>query len=171
MSDPYLGEIRIFAGSFAPLDWLFCDGSLISIANNDALYSLLGTTYGGDGANTFGLPDLRGRVPIHQGGGYIPGQMAGVETVTLQVAELPHHSHSLVAATAGQVKVPTTATMPASATSSQPNANVYAPATTSTTLVSSSVSNDGQSLFHNNVQPYLAVNYIIATAGTYPPRQ
>src|SRR3954469_17037420 len=97
MSEPYIGEIRMFAGNFAPLNWAICDGSLQAIANNDALYALLGTTYGGDGVNTFALPDLRGRAPVHQGtyagNSFIIGQSSGAETVTLTSNQMPAHSH------------------------------------------------------------------------------
>jgi microcystin-dependent protein len=104
MTTPFLGEIRLFAGTFAPVGWLMCDGSLQSITSNDALYSLLGTTFGGDGQSTFGLPDLRGRVPIHQGtrpsiGTYAIGQSGGAETVSLTAANLPAHSHTLTVST------------------------------------------------------------------------
>ena len=94
MSSPFIGEIRMFAGNFAPVGWLFCDGSLLDISTFDTLFALIGTTYGGDGQSTFALPDLRGRVPIHQGPGFAQGQMGGEETVTLTVAQLPAHGHS-----------------------------------------------------------------------------
>ena len=130
---------------------------------------MIGTTYGGDGVENFALPDLRGRVPMHQGNGYIPGQMQGTENVTLTVDQLPHHSHSLVAATAGEVQVPTTSTIPAIAFSSgQPNANVYGAAPPTTSLVPTSIGYDGASTPHANIQPYLAVSYIIAMAGEFP---
>src|SRR6476620_11735329 len=100
MSNPYIGEIRMFGGNFAPVGWAFCDGSLISISENDALFNLIGTTYGGDGQSTFGLPDLRGRLPVHQGQGtgitqsYVIGELAGVETVTLTTQQIPSHNHA-----------------------------------------------------------------------------
>jgi microcystin-dependent protein len=171
MSDPYIGEIRMFAGIFAPLGWNFCDGSLISIAENSTLYQLIGTTYGGDGVNTFALPDLRGRVPMHQGGGNVVGQKAGVEEVTLLAANLPQHTHTLSAATSGQVQTPVAqSSIPAVAASSQTGimVSVYGNPPGNATLNPSSTTNDGGSQPHSNIQPYLAVNFIIAMAGTYP---
>ena len=100
MSDPYLGEIRIFAGNYAPVDWALCDGQLLQIAQYDALFSLIGTSYGGDGLNTFALPDLRGRLPIHQGGGFVTGGAGGTEQVTLTAQQLAGHTHPLMASTA-----------------------------------------------------------------------
>jgi microcystin-dependent protein len=142
---------------------------VVSIAGNEALYNLIGTTYGGDGNTTFALPDLRGRVPVHQGNNYVLGQQQGAENVTLTVDQLPHHNHSLVAATAAEVQVPTPNTIPAIAFSSgQPGANVYGAAPPNTSLIGSSIGPDGQSLPHANIQPYLAVNYIIAMGGTFP---
>ncbi len=96
MASPYVGEIRMFGGNFAPAGWAFCDGSLHPIAENDALFNLIGTTYGGDGQQTFALPDLRGRIPIHAGNGHVQGQQEGVETVTLTAAQLPSHTHALM---------------------------------------------------------------------------
>src|SRR3954463_12980605 len=99
MAQPYVGEIRMFAGNFAPAGWMFCEGQLLPISENETLFQLIGTTYGGDGQSTFGLPDLRGRVPIHQGNGFILAEPGGVETVTLTVNQIPAHSHPLVATT------------------------------------------------------------------------
>src|SRR4051812_32809044 len=96
MAQPYVGEIRMFAGNFNPAGWMFCDGALLPISENETLFQLLGTTYGGDGQATFGLPDLRGRIPIHQGNGFILAQNGGVESVTLTVAQIPSHSHPLL---------------------------------------------------------------------------
>src|SRR4051812_34354616 len=117
MGDPYIGEIRIFAGLFVPVNWQFCDGSLLPIAQNDALYTLLGTTYGGDGVNTFAVPDLRARVPVHQSQNYFLGQPGGTENVTLISSQLPPHTHPLQASNSGQVQAPTTDTVFAHATS------------------------------------------------------
>ena len=100
MSDPYIGEIRMAGFSFAPQQWALCNGQLLNIADNDALFSILGTTYGGDGVTTFALPDLRGRVPMHMGGSYVQGQTAGETEHTLTVSELPAHTHQLTASTA-----------------------------------------------------------------------
>src|SRR5262249_27160571 len=97
MATPFVGEIRMFGGNFAPLGWALCDGSLLSISENETLFALIGTTYGGDGQTTFALPDLRGRVPMHMGGTFVQGQAAGVETMTLTVAQIPAHSHAMLA--------------------------------------------------------------------------
>src|ERR687885_3038412 len=99
MAQPYVGEIRMFGGNFAPAGWAFCDGSVLPISENETLFQLLGTTYGGDGESTFALPDLRGRVPIHQGNGFILAETGGVEEVTLTVSQIPAHNHALVATT------------------------------------------------------------------------
>src|SRR5690242_18698816 len=103
MSDPFIGEVRMFGGNFAPLGWAACDGALLAIAQNDALFALIGTTYGGDGQSTFALPDLRGRIPIHQGNGHTIGELGGVEQVTLLTTQIPSHNHSLVGSTAAAV--------------------------------------------------------------------
>src|SRR6202022_418427 len=97
MSQPYIGEIRMFAGNFAPAGWMFCEGQLIPISENDAMFNLIGTTYGGDGVNTFALPDLRGRLPLHQGGGFTLAETGGTETVALKTNQIPAHSHPLLA--------------------------------------------------------------------------
>src|SRR5690242_20350622 len=99
MAQPYVGEIRIFAGNFAPAGWMFCEGQLLPISENETLFQLLGTTYGGDGESTFALPDLRGRIPLHQGNGFTLAETGGVETVTLTVSQIPAHSHPLLAST------------------------------------------------------------------------
>ena len=100
MAQPYVGELRLFAGNFAPAGWMFCDGQLLPISENEALFQLIGTTYGGDGQSTFALPDLRGRIPIHQGNGFIVGESGGTEQVTLTASQLPTHTHSLRASSA-----------------------------------------------------------------------
>jgi microcystin-dependent protein len=168
--NPFLGEIRLFAGIFAPEGWAFCDGSLLSIASNDALFMLLGTYYGGDGVNNFALPDLRGRVPIHQSasnpGGYSLGQTGGVESVSLTMNEMPSHNHTLYAGVAA-------------GTTSDPTGNVFAIADSECKvyieLFGSIATNaahigmaGGTAAPHENRQPFVAVNYIIATAGIFP---
>src|SRR5436309_6121983 len=99
MAQPYVGEIRIFAGNFAPAGWMFCEGQLLPISENEPLFNLIGTTYGGDGQSTFGLPDLRGRIPVHQGNGFVLAQAGGVETVTLTVSQIASHNHAFLATT------------------------------------------------------------------------
>ena len=176
MGSPYVGEIRMFAGTFAPLNWHFCDGALIAISENTPLYQLLGTTYGGDGIQTFALPNLLSRVPIHhgtdkQGNVYVIGQMAGSENVTLNSNQIPQHNHLMLSSTTSPQASPTN-NLPGVATdpsSPATRTNVYgAPAGHPTHLNPASIQNDGQSLPHNNLQPYLAINYIISLYGIYP---
>jgi microcystin-dependent protein len=170
MSDPYIGEIRMFAGNFAPAGWAFCNGQLMPISENDALFTLIGTTYGGDGQETFGLPNFAGRVPVHQGQGsgisqnYIIGEVAGVESVTLSTQQMPVHNHALMASTAGG-----TSTNPADhVLASPPSATAYLTDTPSTALASSTLSPVGGSQPHENMPPYLAVSFIISLFGIYP---
>jgi len=172
--DNFLGEIRLFAGNFAPSGWAMCDGSIISIANNDALYTLLGTTYGGDGMQTFGLPNLRGRVPLHQGTlstepgvTYTIGQTGGTPTVVLTANNLPQHTHTLtISATTGTLADPTGNVLGAAPDGEQ----LYFAATPATPLDSRMVTPVGNSQPHDNMQPYAVMNYIIATEGIYPPQ-
>ncbi len=168
MSEPYLGEIKIFSGNFAPVRWALCDGQLLAINANEELYSLIGTTYGGDGNTTFAVPDLRGRVPIHFGTGLglqpRPfGDRQGTEHVSLGTPNLPLHNHSLQASSAT-----------ASATSAE-NAvlaatQLYSDGATNCDLASGSVEQTGGNSPHSNMQPFLCVNFIIAMTGLYPSR-
>lgn len=170
MSEPFVGEIRMFGGSFAPLGWAFCDGSQIAISENDTLFNLIGTTYGGDGQTVFNLPDLRGRVPVHAGQGpgisqtYVIGEQAGVETVTLTLNQMPSHNHAFVVSGDGADQITgnngTLATPPSLAAyfSSQPDAN----------LNPAAVQNTGGSQPHDNVQPFLAITFIISLYGIFP---
>lgn len=164
MSTPYLGEIRLFAGNFAPLGWMFCDGQLLSIAEYDTLFTLIGTTYGGDGESTFALPDLRGRVPVHNGGEYIIGETGGVERVTLTQAQIPSHSHALLASTALGDQVNPAGKVPASGFQIAPYINL-AP---DTGMNGAAITAAGGSQPHDNLQPYLCVNYIISLYGVFP---
>jgi len=165
MSDPYIGEIKIFGGNFAIQGYAFCDGTLVSIDQNEALYNLIGTTYGGDGQMTFGLPDLRGRLPVHQGNGFQLGQSSGTETVTLNTAQLPSHNHAAVADSN-------------TGSTGNPQGNIVAGSTLTpynTTAAASqmggnSIGNTGGNQPHDNVMPYQCVNYIIALEGIFPPR-
>ena len=163
MSDPYIGEIRIFAGNFAPVNWAFCNGQLVQISENDALFSLIGTTYGGDGQNTFALPDLRGRLPLHTGPSAVIGQMAGVEQVTLNISQIPAHTHSMSVSN----DVPT-GSSPQNNFLGQAATKLYRSGNPSTTLNAGSVGLQGGSQPHDNVQPFLCVNFIIALYGIYP---
>jgi microcystin-dependent protein len=172
MSEPFVGEIRMFGGNFAPVGWAFCDGSLMAISQNETLFNLIGTTYGGDGQNTFGLPDLRGRVPIHQGsnpqlGNLVIGQRSGSETVTLVANQVPPHSHPVQAAPGGDVVSPKNAFW-----SSDPGGNTAAytgpilnPPTMANTAIGPS---SGGNAPHNNMQPFLAITYIISLFGIFP---
>jgi microcystin-dependent protein len=177
MTTPFIGEIRMFAGTYVPLNWHLCDGTLLSTSANEALFMLLGTTYGGDGDNTFGLPDLRSRVPLHVGnsGGstYGLGEPGGVENVTLQTANLPAHTHGLNASTAAAVQVPTGGTIPAgnvtSAAAGSVGAYGAAPGPAGENLHPSTIAPDGQGGAHSNIQPYLATMFIIALEGLFPP--
>jgi len=165
--DPFIGEILMFAGTFAPRGYHLCDGSLLPISQYDALYSLLGTMYGGDGQNTFGLPDLRGRVPVHAGTGFIQGQIAGTESVTLSSAQIPAHSHTMLASN----DIPTL-TSPAGNVTGQAASKIYRNGTPSVSLIGSSTTSvaGGSGQPHENLQPYLCVNFIIALEGIYPSR-
>lgn len=164
MSTPYVGEIRMFAGNFAPVGWALCDGSLISIAENDVLFNLIGTTFGGDGQVTFGLPDLRGRVPVHIGPGYVIGQLAGTETVTLLSQQMPSHTHTLYAGTNGA-----RATSPANNVFAGGGPELYAStrAPLSGTLGAPTTA-FGNSLPHENMAPFLTISFIISLFGIFP---
>jgi microcystin-dependent protein len=173
MGQPFVGEIRIFAGNFNPNGWMFCDGALLPISEYETLFNLIGTTYGGDGQSTFGLPDLRGRVPIHMGTGagstYQIGQNGGVESVTISTQQLPIHSHTLPAASTNQSASPSGAAMLAQATSAQTGIRVFSTAAPGTNLVPSTISQaTGGSQPHDNRQPYQCVNFIISLFGIFP---
>ena len=168
MADPFLGEIRMFGGNFAPVGWAICNGALLPISIYDALYALLGTTYGGDGITTFALPDLRGRVPIHQGtnpyGTFTLGEVGGTESVTLTTNQIPAHTHAFLGrAAAANSSDPTgrvLGTAQFDAYTASDNATV--------SLASGAVGITGSSLPHDTMGPYLAINYIIALEGIFP---
>lgn len=171
MSEPFVGEIRMFAGNFPPRGWAFCDGQLLAVSQNDALFSLFGTIYGGDGRTTFGLPDLRGRVPVHAGHG--PGlserrlgSKAGAEQVTLTTNQLPNHTHS-------------SKVSPNYGSRSNPEESVlaknikevgYSSEPPDGSMNSSSITNVGGSQSHTNLMPFLCVNFIVSLIGIYPSR-
>ena len=168
MSEPFVGEIRMFAGTFAPMGWAFCDGQLLAISQNDALFSLLGTTYGGDGRTTFGLPDLRGRFPMHQGSGHPMGQKSGEEKVSLTTGQLPSHAHTLRCnAGRADATTPVNNALAASASGDRQYAGQFS---TTAEMHTSAVASIGGSQAHNNVPPFLGVNFIIALFGIYPSR-
>ncbi len=168
MAQPFIGEIRMFGGNFAPLGWMFCSGQLVPISQYDTLFSLIGTIYGGDGQTTFALPDLRGRVPVHFGNGFIQGQTGGAETVTLAAMQLPVHSH-VPQANSGN------------GTSTDPTNNYWAAqpallqysaaASENVSLPVTAIGSSGGNQPHNNMIPFLGIDYIIATEGIYPSQQ
>ena len=173
MTEPFVGEIRIFAGNFAPRGWAFCDGQLLAVSQNEALFSLVGTIYGGDGRTTYGIPDLRGRTPMHRGQGpglsnRKQGAALGTERVTLVESQMPSHTHSFGASTDA-------------ATQTSPGGNVFAAGSTEAhfyipapenpkSLMGAPVGNTGGSQSHNNLMPALCLNFIISLFGTYPSR-
>ena len=164
MSQPYYGEIRMFAGNFAPAGWMFCEGQLLPISEFDTLFNLIGTTYGGDGENTFALPDLRGRVPIHQGDGFVIGEQGGVEEVTLTTNQIPVHSHALLASGDLGNQLTTTGNL----LSNSQGAIPYIEDVTTLNMSSSAITPVGGSQPHTNFQPYLCVNFIISLFGIFP---
>lgn len=172
MSEPFLGEIRHFAFNFAPRGWMACQGQMLSIAQNTALFSILGTTYGGNGQTTFALPNLAGRTPIQQGQGpglssYDLGEQLGAETVTLTAAQVPPHTHLVSAVAAvGTSDAPAGNTLAQSSIRS----DLYAAATPNTAMSSLAVNPAGGGLPHNNMPPFLAVGFCIATQGIFPSR-
>jgi microcystin-dependent protein len=170
MSDPYVGEIRMFGGFFAPAGWALCNGQLMPISENDVLFNLIGTTYGGDGQENFALPDLQGRIPLHAGKGpnvsqtYQLGEMAGVEQVTLSVNQLPNHTHALIAS-----NDPGNATGPGGNLLSNPfNTFPYFPASGGLQLNAQTLQPAGGSQPHDNMMPYLVITFIISLFGIYP---
>ena len=168
MSEPFIAEIRIFAGNFAPRSWAFCNGQLLPIAQNTALFSLIGTTYGGDGRTTTALPNLQGRAPMHPGRG--PGltdrrlgQMGGTETTTLSEAQMPNHTHSVTAGMGdGEDNDPQNQHFS--------SAGMYAASGNGTAMASEALLNTGGNQSHNNMQPFLSMHFIIALTGLYPSR-
>jgi microcystin-dependent protein len=170
MSQPFVGEIRMFGGSFAPAGWAFCDGSLQPISENETLFNLIGTTYGGDGQETFALPNLLGRMPIHAGQGpgitqnYQQGELGGTESVTLTVNQLPVHTHTLMAS-----NDPANAVGPGGNVLSNPfNTFPYFPAAGALQLNAQTLQPQGGSQPHDNMMPFLCISYIISLFGIFP---
>jgi microcystin-dependent protein len=169
MAQPYVGEIRMFAGNFAPAGWMFCEGALLPISEYETLFNLIGTTYGGDGQSTFALPDLRGRLPVHQGqgpglGSYVLAETGGVEEVTLTTQQIPAHSHPyVVAAGVGNQSSPG-----GNLSAESFNVTPYINDAGAGTFNPAAVTSTGGSQPHTNLQPYLCVNYIISLFGIFP---
>jgi microcystin-dependent protein len=164
MAQPYVGEIRMFAGNFAPAGWMFCEGQLLPISEYETLFNLIGTTYGGDGQSTFALPDLRGRIPLHQGNGFILSETGGVETVTLTVSQIPSHMHPLLAAATNGDQVNPAGAVLANSFNVTPYINDVAGGS----MNAAAISSVGGSQPHNNFQPYLCVDFIISLFGIFP---
>lgn len=164
MATPYVGEIRIFAGNFAPSGWMLCNGQLLPISENETLFQLIGTTYGGDGQSTFGLPDLRSRVPMHQGNGFVLAEQGGQETVALTTQQLPPHSHTAAAASG-----PGNSDSPGGATAWAAVATpLYSTAAANAQMNAGAISASGSGQPHDNMMPYLTINYIISLFGIFP---
>jgi len=175
MSEPFIAEIRIFAGNFAPRSWAFCDGQLLPISQNTALFSLIGTTYGGDGRTTTALPNIQGRAVMHPGRG--PGltarrlgQRGGSETVTLTEAQMPNHTHALMAAPSPAEESGPVSNGAPNSLARGANGSQYRNSTNLVSLADQALTPTGGSLPHNNMQPFLAMNFIIALQGLYPSR-
>jgi microcystin-dependent protein len=166
MAQPYVGEVRMFAGNFAPAGWMFCEGQLLPISEYETLFNLIGTTYGGDGQSTFGLPDLRGRIPVHMGGGFTLAQAGGSEEVTLTLQQIPAHAHALLATSNFSSTAAPQGMVAAAA--SVANVSAYGTDAPSSPVSPSSVSAVGGSQPHNNFQPYLCIDFIISLFGIFP---
>ena len=170
MPQPFVGEIRMFGGNFAPAGWAFCDGTQLPISENDILFQLIGTTYGGDGEQTFNLPDLRGRLPLHQGTSpgtgttYTLGEQAGAESVTLTVQQIPQHNHALMATTAIGTQVNPGGNLLANSQGPQP----YIQENPDNSLNAQTLAPVGGNQPHENMQPFLGINFIISLFGLYP---
>lgn len=174
MSDPFVAEIRIFAGNFAPTGWALCQGQLLPLSQNTALFSLIGTFYGGNGQSNFALPDFQGRAPINHGQGpglseRFIGESSGSDTVTLLTSEMPAHSHQLRGSTSGADQISPANAVWASSTVGRTPPPLYS-TTQNATMAPNALNVTGGSLPHNNMHPYLTLNFIIALQGVFPPR-
>ena len=166
MAQPYVGEIRMFAGNFAPAGWMFCEGQLLAISENETLFQLIGTTYGGDGESTFALPDLRGRVSLHHGNGFALAQTGGVEEVTLTVNQIPVHTHALLGSNAAASNVNQQNQVVAQ--DQVVGADLYLEGAPTVNLAQTAVAPVGGSQPHTNLQPFLCIDYIISLFGIFP---
>jgi microcystin-dependent protein len=173
MSDPFVGEIKMFGGNFPPSGWALCQGQLLPISENETLFQLIGTTYGGDGQSTFALPDLASRVAVHQGQGpgitqsYVLGQKAGVESVTLSTQQIPIHTHAAVTTTTGQVSA-APGNILADAQTTQTGPRIYSTQASDVNMNAATIAISGGSQPHDNFQPTLAINFIISLFGIFP---
>jgi microcystin-dependent protein len=164
MAQPYVGEIRMFAGNFAPAGWMFCEGQLLPISENETLFQLIGTTYGGDGESTFALPDLRGRIPIHQGNGFVLAETGGAEEITLTVSQIPAHTHALLAS--GDLG--NQGTCAGNLTANSQGALYYIEQAPNVSMNAGCIGSVGGSQPHTNFQPYLCIDFIISLFGIFP---
>jgi microcystin-dependent protein len=164
MAQPYVGEIRLFAGNFAPAGWMFCEGQLLPISEYETLFNLIGTTYGGDGQSTFALPDMRGRIPLHFGNGFTLAETGGVETVTLTVSQIPAHSHPLLASN----DIANSPNVQNNLIGKSGQINIFINGNPTTPMAPQSISSVGGSQPHNNFQPYLCLDFIISLFGIFP---
>jgi len=165
MAQPYVGEIRMFAGNFAPAGWMFCEGQLLPISENETLFQLIGTTYGGDGQSTFALPDLRGRLPLHMGNGFVLAETGGAEEITLTVNQIPAHSHPMLASSEQTTVTSAQSNVLGAPLTATP---YFGGVTPNLSLAAQSVSSVGGSQPHTNFQPYLCVDFIISLFGIFP---
>lgn len=164
MAQPYVGELRIFAGNFAPAGWMFCEGQLLPISENETLFQLIGTTFGGDGQETFALPDLRGRLPLHQGNGHTLAETGGAEEVTLSINQIPSHTHPMLGAAGNGNQANPKSNVLASSTL----VKLYSGETPDTAMAASAITSIGNNQPHTNFQPYICLNYIISLFGIFP---
>jgi microcystin-dependent protein len=163
VAQPYVGEIRMFGGNFAPAGWMFCEGQLLPISENETLFQLIGTTYGGDGQSTFALPDLRGRIPVHQGNGFILAETGGAEEITLTVQQIAAHSHPWLVSNGNAGTKSPGGSVPAVA-----QGDVYTTSFSATNMALQAVGSTGGSQPHSNFQPYLCIDFIISLFGIFP---
>ena len=166
MGTPYVGEIRMFAGNFAPAGWMFCNGQLLPISEYEVLFMLIGTTYGGDGQTTFALPNLQGRLPVHQTSGYAMGQAGGAESVTLTASTMTAHSHAFLASTDPGAQTTPSGNVAAKIVGGA--ASAYTQQAPTTPMAPNSIGNDGGSQPHDNMQPFLCISFIISMFGIFP---
>jgi len=164
MGQPFIGEIRMFGGNFAPAGWMLCQGQTLAISEFDVLFNLIGTTYGGDGQETFNLPNLTGRLPMHQGSGFVIGQSAGAESVTLTVQQLPSHSHTMAASQNAATSSTVTGNLVGQVGATQ----IYREVPAASPMATQACTPTGGSQPHNNMQPFLCVNFIISLFGVFP---